>query len=333
MTLTNRIHEIDADQWENLVNDAATASFFSTRGCYDFYASLSFLEEFIFAVSEEGVLKGIIVGYIQSEGKLLSRYFTRRAIIPGGALLDETIRDEALIALLEYTKEQLKGKAIYVEFRNYNDYGCYKKIFVHKRFKYIPHLNFHVDCSSEEIMINHIGKHRRKYIRMSLKSEAEVIVCPSEPEVAEFYHLLEELYATRVKTPLFPIEFFMKLKEQENSLFLLLRLDNVIIGGIVCVYLKNRTVYEWFICGLDQKYRTIYPSTLIRWSAMDFACKHSMARFDMMGAGKPGKVYGVRDFKAEFGGQLVEHGRFLCVLNPVLYQLGKLGIRLLKQFK
>ena len=51
-----------------------------------------------------------------------------------------------------------------------------------------------------------------------------------------------------------------------------------------------------------------------------------------MGAGKPNESYGVRDFKAKFGGQLVEHGRFLLILNHVLYQIGKIGVSLMKKF-
>ena len=51
----------------------------------------------------------------------------------------------------------------------------------------------------------------------------------------------------------------------------------------------------------------------------------------MMGAGKPDDDYVVRDFKAKFGGQLVEHGRFLHVLNPLFYNIGKIGVKLLKK--
>jgi lipid II:glycine glycyltransferase (peptidoglycan interpeptide bridge formation enzyme) len=51
----------------------------------------------------------------------------------------------------------------------------------------------------------------------------------------------------------------------------------------------------------------------------------------MMGAGKPEETYGVRDFKARFGGELVEHGRYLCVRKPLLYWLGKMGVKLMKK--
>jgi lipid II:glycine glycyltransferase (peptidoglycan interpeptide bridge formation enzyme) len=49
-----------------------------------------------------------------------------------------------------------------------------------------------------------------------------------------------------------------------------------------------------------------------------------------MGAGKPDEPYGVRDFKAEFGGELVERGRFLCIRKPLLYKIGTLGVKWLK---
>ena len=50
----------------------------------------------------------------------------------------------------------------------------------------------------------------------------------------------------------------------------------------------------------------------------------------MMGAGKPDEGYGVRDFKARFGGTMVEEGRFIHVSHPVLYSIGKIGVKLLK---
>ena len=57
---------------------------------------------------------------------------------------------------------------------------------------------------------------------------------------------------------------------------------------------------------------------------------HHIPRFDMMGAGTPDNAYGVRDFKARFGGTEVEHGRFKHISRPLLYKLGEWGVKLLK---
>lgn len=329
----NKIEQISIDQWELLLNRSKTASFFQSKECYDFYASLSFMHPFVFAVSENDILKGVVVGYIQKDGGKLKQFFSRRAIVPGGALLTNDISEEALKSLLLFCKKELAPKAIYIEFRNYNDYSLFRPVFESVGFDYKAHLNFHVNCVSEDIVKKNLGNSRKRDIRTSLRDGAEIVDEPTFQEVETYYGILSELYKTRVKTPLFSFEFFNKLYREHFGKFLLIRLKGKIIGGTVCVILKNRVVYEWFACGLDGKFKNIYPSTLATWSGIKYATDHDIPLFDMMGAGRPDEGYGVRDFKAKFGSKLVEHGRFFCVTKPLLFQIGKLGVKLLKARK
>ena len=53
----------------------------------------------------------------------------------------------------------------------------------------------------------------------------------------------------------------------------------------------------------------------------------------MMGAGKPDEDYGVRDFKAKFGGELLEHGRYLKIHHSFLYNTGKKVVEFIKSRK
>jgi lipid II:glycine glycyltransferase (peptidoglycan interpeptide bridge formation enzyme) len=104
-----------------------------------------------------------------------------------------------------------------------------------------------------------------------------------------------------------------------------------VIGGMMCPILDGKAIYEWFVCGLDEEYREQYPSVMATYAAIKYAKANNLPLFDFMGAGKPDIPYGVRDFKMEFGGELVEHGRFLYVRKPLLYWIGKMGVRLLKR--
>ena len=98
------------------------------------------------------------------------------------------------------------------------------------------------------------------------------------------------------------------------------------------VVFDKDTVYEWFVCGKDGCYPKVYPSTLATWAAIRFAADNGYKRFDMMGAGAPGDGgYGVREFKAKFGGELVEYGRYLHVCNKLLYGLGKFAVNIMKK--
>ena len=76
-----------------------------------------------------------------------------------------------------------------------------------------------------------------------------------------------------------------------------------------------------------------FPSSVATYAGLKYAAEHNMPRFDMMGAGTPNEAYGVRDFKARFGGIEVEHGRYKYVCQPILYKCGALGVKLLKHWK
>lgn len=50
------------------------------------------------------------------------------------------------------------------------------------------------------------------------------------------------------------------------------------------------------------------------------------------GTGRPDVEYGVRDFKAKFGGELVCYGRNTCVHAPRLLWLSERGYRLVRRW-
>ena len=327
-------NDINRDEWSALVASAATGNWFQSPEAYEFYASQPELfKPFAFGVTNEERLRGVCVEYVTIEKSAIKQMMTRRAIIVGGPVLADDCSEEEVMAMMNAVRKQLKSEAIYLECRNFNDYSCWKSAFAKAGFEYVPHLNFHVDTSSVEVVEANLGKSRKRDIRTSLRDGATIIEQPTLVQVREYYAILEHLYKTRVKTPLFPFSFFEKLWQHKDGRFIQVELNGEIIGGTVCVEQEGKCLYEWFACGRDGEWKTIFPSTLATYSGIRYAAEHSCPRFDMMGAGKPDEAYGVRDFKAKFGGKEVEHGRFLCITKPLLYQIGKLGVAILKMRK
>ena len=353
MQIITEYGRIDKVQWRRLVDESPVATWFQTQESYDFFASLpGIMLPFVVAVScetsvggnqssadsRQPSLKGLIVGYVTREKSTIKQFFTRRAIIIGGPLLAEDITDDELRALLStLDSKQLStlnsqlSTPIYIETRNFNDYSRWRNIFEQCGFAYQPHLNFHVDTTTIETAQANIGKHRWKYIRLSIRDGAELVEQPTIQQVREFYDILHRLYVTKVHTPLFPWEFFEKLYYQKDARYILVTYNEHIVGGTLCMCLQDKALYEWFACGDDTMYKGIRPSSVATWFGMRYAAENGYPLFDLMGAGKPDEPYGVRDFKAEFGGKLVEYGRFLCVAKPLLYNIGKVGVRLLKR--
>lgn len=368
---------------------SATGTWFQTPEAYGFYESQTeIMRPFVIAVEEPTPspslkggehhhpslqgrnekrllrLRGVCVGYVTVEKSAIKQYFTRRAIIIGGPCLTDDATNEEVEALLKAVKNtlpSLKGRGgdrllspIYIETRNFNDYSRWKEAFEKAGFEYKKHLNFHVDCGDEVAMWDRLSENRKRQIRKqpthTLPEGKACMTAQSEEEIREWYGILEKLYRTKVKTPLWPVEFFLEAYRQGVGKFLLVKHNNHIIGGTMITSDKMSaaeplndtaklpnaacgTVYEWFECGMNVEYKEQYPSVMATWAGMKYAAEHGCARYDMMGAGEPDVPYGVRDFKSEFGGELVEHGRYLCVTKPLLYQVGKLGVWLLKRIK
>lgn len=344
--------QIDPQQWQALVDRSSYATWFQTQEAYQFYASnLEEMTPFAIGVEEDegdqairrsgdqakDTLKGVVVGYITRERNALKQFFTRRVIIIGGPLLDEHISEEALSALLiavaqcPASSPHRLTNPIYIETRNFHDYSKWRNIFEANGFAYQPHLNFYVDTSSLEVVDKNLGKSRKRDIRTTIRDGVTPIYQPTIEQVKEYYQILLNLYTTKVKTPLFSWNFFEQLHRTEHARFILTEYQDRIIGGTVCVELPNRALYEWFACGEDGVYDHIYPSCYATYLGIKYAAEAGCQIFDMMGAGKPGEAYGVRDFKAKFGGELVEYGRFLCIRKQLLYAIGKLGVKLLKK--
>lgn len=326
--------DINRGEWNTLAQASATGTWFQSAEAHSFYAEQSELfKPFVFGLENDGTLRGVCVGYITVEKSAIKQALTRRAIIVGGPALADDCTDDEVTELMKAVRKELKSEAIYVECRNFNDYSQWKSAFAAAGFEYVPHLNFHVDTSSVEVVEANLGKSRKRDVRTTIREGVSVIEHPTDEQVCEYYNVLDNLYRTKVKTPLFPLSFFLALNKHEDGRLLLTEYKGKIIGGTVCVEQVNKCVYEWFVCGEDGVYPHVYPSSYATYAGIKYAAEHGCARFDMMGAGKPDEAYGVRDFKARFGGVEVEHGRFLCVTKPVLYQIGKLGVWLLKKIK
>jgi len=334
------------------------SNWFQTDAAYEFFASLP--ELFIpFRVETPHAR---CIGYLTNENlhngvrhqcvkNAIKQFLTCRAIIIGGPELREGCTPEEVTELMKAVVSKCKAMgAIYIETRNFNDYSQWRSGFEAAGFTYEPHNNFHIPTKSfagdigyriqdtgeidyTKVVNGLMGKGRIRDIKTSFRDGAVVIDHPTIEQVREYYQILKHLYTTKVKTPLFPLSFFEALYNHPDGRFILVALNGEIIGGTVCVEQEGRCLYEWFVAGRDGEWKSIFPSSVATYAGIRYAAEHNLPRFDMMGAGTPQEAYGVRDFKARFGGELVEHGRYKYICKPLLYKLGELGVAILKKLK
>lgn len=320
-------------EWDSLFKVSPVATWFQTKAAFDFFNGLNFAESFAVGVERSGELKGVIVGFILKDGGKIKQFLSRRAVINGGPLLADDITEEELSALLFAVIAKLRGKAIYIETRNYFDYTKWKDVFEKNGFVLEPHYDIVINTETVDVVNSRMGKSRKRDLNLSLKNGVSIIENPTQKDVTDYYTILDELYRTKVKTSLYPLSFFIQLWQSPFSKFILARYNDEIVGGTVLVFDDNN-VFEWFACGRDGIYKNVYPSTVVTYQGIMFAAENGYKRFDMMGAGAPGDGgYGVRDFKTKFGGEMVEYGRFKHINSRLLYKIGEIGVKIIKSLK
>ena len=307
---------------------------FQDYSLYKFYKSQDNCEPFAFSGYHNDTLIVAVSGVILYE-KGLKKQFTKRAIIYGGPVLDKTSIhvNKVLELLLKTLKNKLKRRAIYLEIRNSFDYACYTNIYLTNGYKYKPYVNYCLDISSLDGAIGRWSSEKRRQLKKAELHGAYVCVAESANHVEQFYAILKNLYQNRIKKPLPNLKFFLNLyftfNKYRNGAFTLVCYQNKVIGGAICLY-DNDTVYDWYRCGLDKDFKPCYPSVMAVYSGINKGIEQGCSSFDFMGAGMLNEPYGVRKFKSQFGGQLVEFGRYSVVLNPVRYAIGKVALSLKK---
>ncbi len=318
---------IPENKWNELLRENPHSTPFQTPEFYRLIREIPGLSVYACAVEANGKLLALAVTVVFS-GRGLKGFFSRSGIIYGGPLVRQGEND-ALSSLLEAIHCAIARRTIYLETRNYSDYSAVRGLFEKHGWSYIPYLDIRIDTGNREAMYSAISSSRRRQIRRAAGSGAEIKEASSMADVEMFYRILNDHYRKRVRKPLMPIEFFRRAFSYRFGKFLLVWYQNRVIGGIYCPLLEHHSIYEFYICGLDQEYRDQYPSVMATWAAMEYACDNSIEYFDLMGGGPPDKNYGVRDFKVRFGGRQVEYGRFLKINNRFMYTLGKTGITLI----
>jgi lipid II:glycine glycyltransferase (peptidoglycan interpeptide bridge formation enzyme) len=322
--------DLAVQDWKNFLNENKYSSPFQTPEYFEFFNSVDNFSADVFAVeNDNGNLDGIVVVTIQQE-KGLKAGFSKRGIIYGGPVLSS---EKGAESLFNYVVDYYKSKLIYLETRNFFDYSDYKDLLTKSGWSYVSWLNFQLQTKDPESVNKNMSSSRRRQVKKGLKNGAEIKEAQNENDVKAFYEILLNLYKSKIKKPLLPESFFKAFYDQSLGKYLLILYEGKVIGGIMCPIMPSKAIYEFYVCGLDQEYKDQNPSILATWAAIDFAVKNNLRYFDFMGAGSPEEEYGVRDFKSRFGGEEVEHGRFLYILNKSKYNLGKLGLKVLSKLK
>jgi lipid II:glycine glycyltransferase (peptidoglycan interpeptide bridge formation enzyme) len=264
------------------------------------------------------------------------RYLTTRAVAYGGVLCAPGDDGrEALAMLLRAYRHEVKGNLLFTELRNLSALCDLQLVLKESGFAYEDHLNYLVDLNlTPDAVFQNIGPRTRKKIRHAIQ-QGEVVIEEADrrEQAIQCYKLLQKTYAT-ASVPLADWSLFEAafdiLYLRGMVKFLLARLGDRYVAGSVELIYKDR-IYGWY-GGVDRAYSGYIPNELLLWHIFKWGAENNYRVYDFGGAGKPNEKYGVRDFKAKFGGNLVCYGRNTCVHAPLMLRLSELGYRVYRHW-
>jgi len=331
------VRQLDERLWREFVEDRPQARIFHTPEMFLVFAQARGHRPTLWAaVDHRGCPLALLLPVeVTLMGGPLRR-LTTRAVVYGSVLCAPGAEGkEALATLLRAYNREAKNGAIFTELRNLSDLGPVQPVLNECGFVYEDHLDYLIDLDrpAEEIMQG-IGARTRKNIRRGLRHGDVVIEEITErKQVAVCYDLLRQTYAT-AQVPLADSLLFQAafdvLYPRGMVRFVLARVGDAYVGTSVELLYKD-VVYGWY-GGVDREYSRYNPNDLLTWHILQWSAEHGYRTYDFGGAGNPSEEYGVRDFKAKFGGELVSFGRNTCVHAPRLLWLSTQGYRLLRRW-
>jgi len=287
------------------------------------------------AADKDGqVLALLLPVQITLRGGLLHR-LTTRAVVYGSVLYDPSpAGEEALAALLRAYVQEAGREVLFTELRNLSDLGAVQPLLNDCGFVYEDHLDYLIDLDRplEEVMQS-MGRRTRKHIRRALRKQevvAEEVVDRDQIQVC--YDLFRRSY-TEAQVPLASQSLFEAtfdvLHPRGMVKFWLARVGEAYVAASVELLYQD-VIYGWY-GGIDRTYAKYMPSELLLWHILAWGVEDGYRVYDFGGAGIPSEEYGVRDFKAKFGGELVCFGRNTYIHAPRLLRVSELGYRLYRR--
>jgi len=327
------ISETDLNKLEQFVCHHPHGNFFQSIKAFHFFQVIDNYDPILIVALDGKEIIASLLAIVIREGNGLKGFFSSRCIVWGGPLVKDETPEVYSIILSKFNKIA-KKKAIYTQFRNFSDLSSVKENFNKQDWFFEEHLNIIVDISkSDDVLWKEVHSKRRNEIRRAEKEGTSFKILESRDEFDATYYILKEVY-DRAKLPFPEINFFETaydiLAPDHFKIFLAIN-NEKIIGTMYTLCFKD-IMYDWY-AGSYHAYYKNYPNDLIPWKVFLWGKENGFKKFDFGGAGKPNIPYGVRDYKKKFGGEFVNYGRFEKIHKHLLFQFGRLGLKVWQKLK
>lgn len=327
--------ELPEDLWSGYVSRHPEGNVFHTPEMFEvFRRTKNYRPELWAATGDDGVRALLAPVRITLMPRAVLASLTTRSVVYGSLLCSPGDGgQEAASLLLKSYVHGTRPRPLFTELRHLSDVGALRPAFALNGFKSQDHLNYLIDLDRPPgELFGAIGARTRKNIRHEInKKQVAIEEVKTREGLSACYALLCKTYG-RATVPIADFSLFEAafdvLVPKGMVRFSLATVGSSPAAASVDLLYKD-VIYGWY-GGIDRDFRKHAANELLTWDILRWGAENGYRVYDFGGAGDPGIEYGVRDFKAKFGGRLVSYGRHMCIHAPLRFRLSNFAYAILQ---
>lgn len=325
----------DTNQWSEFVLNHPQGNIFQTPEMAEVYRRTKNYEPVTLAAvdTEDDAMLAVLQAVVIKELSGVLGSFSARAIIQGGPLFVETENGiNAFKLLMEHYDKIVQKKALYTQIRTMWDTTNISGILNTIGYEYEERLNFLIDLNRpEETIFSDFKRDKKRAIKKAEKMGLYLKIADSVEEIDSFCEILSETYKAAC-LPLADKTLFHSLFnicEEDKAKFFLAKINGEIIAGRLILCYKT-TIIDWY-AGAKRDSLLYRPNEFLVWHGLKWGSEKGFHTFNFGGAGNPNEEYGVREFKKQFGGKLVNFGRHKKIYAPIKMKIAANGFSIYRK--
>lgn len=281
---------------------------FHSKDLFLFYEATPHYTPVLIVATKEEKPVAKLLAVTRRNSQFLPFPFLKRCEVYGtGEYLDSSIdKEETFSYMLEHFSTEALRHAFIVEFRNLEHALDGHKYFRTNKYFAINWLRVRNSLHRVDKAEEQFSPSRVRQIKKGLKNGAEVSEASSKADIAEFSHMLHNIYSARMRKYFPTLEFFQSantwLIHKNIAKIFVVKYKGKIIGGSSTLY-SGKNAYLWFSGGMTKRFALQYPGVLAVWAALNDAKHRGCEHLEFMDVGLPFKKHGFRNFILRFGGK------------------------------
>lgn len=269
------------------------------------------------AVGGDGEILSLLVAVrVQTLPNVFGAVSSRSVWYSEPLCLDDEVSIDSLCDIVDEHDRLMRRRVLFTEVRPLHASGPEQVALERCGYRLLDYLNYVVDTTqTKQQLWSRLRDSSRTNTRKCERQGFEIKHYDDPNCVDKLYDVLKMTYG-RADVPLAHRSLFeaaYKILKPKGMIHFIGVEQGDKVLGLDAMLLFEKQVFGWY--GGSIRMTGVSPGAFMQWHEIAWSCEQGFHRYDFGGAGWPNIPYGVRDFKAGFGGDLVCYGRYRKVYS------------------